>query len=182
MYLEKTKKRGRSIEEKGETSERELKKKGLMCPSEPNQPSSGDVKLKSPMCPIQPYSLDLKLDSPNKDYLNELPLYIREYVISTEDVPPDGNCGFHVVNQQLGPFIEELWRPGGPRVRIRLCKIMQKVMKDRNGPKIMPTTELEIWGELERGVEEERGKQKHQWILDLRWVSYGNVVAETPKI
>ncbi|XP_026383693.1 uncharacterized protein LOC113279207 [Papaver somniferum] len=106
MYLEKTKKRGRSIEEKGETSERHLKKKGLMCPSQPRQTSFVDVKLKSPMCPIQPYSLYVKVEAPNKDYLNEIPIYIRDYVISTDDVPSDGakrynGCGITHIRQRL---------------------------------------------------------------------------------
>ncbi|XP_026438238.1 uncharacterized protein LOC113336776 [Papaver somniferum] len=137
MYLEKTKKWGRSIEEKGETSERDLKKKGPVCPSQPSQPSSGDAKLKSPMCPIQPYFLDVKLEAQNKDYLNELPLYIREYVISTNDIPLDGNCGFHDVNQRLGTFIEGAKRNNGCAITHIRQRLLSKLKKNPSFYKTM---------------------------------------------
>ncbi|XP_026398167.1 uncharacterized protein LOC113293942 [Papaver somniferum] len=66
-------------------------------PSEPRQPSQRGVNLKAP---VDTAPLD------DKRYLEDLPPYIRDYVISTHDVTPDGNCGFHVVVQQIGPFTQ----------------------------------------------------------------------------
>ncbi|XP_026442064.1 uncharacterized protein LOC113341377 [Papaver somniferum] len=39
-----------------------------------------------------------------KNYLLNLPEAIQEYIISMDDVEGDGNCGFHVTMEQLGPF------------------------------------------------------------------------------
>ncbi|XP_026398569.1 uncharacterized protein LOC113294386 [Papaver somniferum] len=41
-----------------------------------------------------------------KNYMHFLPYFIHEYVKSTDDVEGDGNCGYHVFVDQLGPFEE----------------------------------------------------------------------------
>ncbi|XP_026437119.1 uncharacterized protein LOC113335214 [Papaver somniferum] len=96
-YQEDSKKRGRNIIQKGESSERNMKKKGPMLRSQPTPSEPSQVKQKE--IDDTPAHID-------KRYLEELPPYIRDYVISINDVPPDGNCGFHVVKEQLGPFTQ----------------------------------------------------------------------------
>ncbi|XP_026417361.1 uncharacterized protein LOC113312842 [Papaver somniferum] len=73
---------------------------------------------------------DVKVEAPNKDYLNEIPLYIRDYVISTDGVPPDGNYGFHVVNQQLGPFIEGAKRYNGCAITHIRQRLLSKLKEN----------------------------------------------------
>ncbi|XP_026441455.1 uncharacterized protein LOC113340536 [Papaver somniferum] len=42
-----------------------------------------------------------------KNYMHFLPHFIHNYVKSTDDVEGDGNCGYHVFVDQLGPFEQE---------------------------------------------------------------------------
>ncbi|XP_026384968.1 uncharacterized protein LOC113280572 [Papaver somniferum] len=42
-----------------------------------------------------------------RNYLDNLPEAIHEFIISMDDVEGDGNCGFHVTAEQLGPFKDE---------------------------------------------------------------------------
>lgn len=60
-----------------------------------SQASQGDVAKKRgrPRKVVQPVL---------QEYRVQLPQIIQEFVIGTDDVPKDGNCGFHVVSQQLG--------------------------------------------------------------------------------
>ncbi|XP_026399776.1 PKS-NRPS hybrid synthetase CHGG_01239-like [Papaver somniferum] len=37
-----------------------------------------------------------------QEYMNQLPEFIREYIIYTDDVDGDGNCGFYAATEQLG--------------------------------------------------------------------------------
>ncbi|XP_026405584.1 uncharacterized protein LOC113300595 [Papaver somniferum] len=93
----KIRRKGRNIIQKGESSERNMKKKGPMLRSQPTPSEPSQVKKK------EIHDTTAHVD---KRYLEELPPYIRDYVISINDVPPDGNCGFHVVKEQLGPFTQ----------------------------------------------------------------------------
>ncbi|XP_026406379.1 PKS-NRPS hybrid synthetase CHGG_01239-like [Papaver somniferum] len=123
---------GRPSKDKGETSNKEVKNSGPLCPP----PLQGDVKLKGKMFPSQQMETtkstpvpeqkekktiyaDGKMKGPKRDslgkylrptnmiyknYLLNLPEAIHEYIISMEDVEGDGNYGFHVIAEQLRPF------------------------------------------------------------------------------
>lgn len=41
-----------------------------------------------------------------KEYLEQLPPLIIPFVLSTDEVDGDGNCGFHVATEQMGYFRE----------------------------------------------------------------------------